>query len=166
MQITPAPPRSENTMPQKPRAIQATVLATVVTAAALLPGVNATGEPASPAGGLATSPELSETSRLADRRSLVVGDRAYSMSTADSLYPAAGWHIRGEMGGVWTPPIKLVDGIWFRLADQWLGDPDGAAATRTTAGWGYTRTSYEKVDQVTVSAPTSSPTGPGRRWWG
>ena len=73
---------------------------------------------------------LTETSRLADRRSLVVGDRAYAMSTADTLYPAAGWHIRGEMGGVWTPPIKLVDGIWFALADEWLGDPDGAPATR------------------------------------
>ena len=70
--------------------------------------------------------ELTETTRLADRRSLVVGDRAYAMSTADTLYPAAGWHIRGEMGGVWTPPIKLVDGVWFRLADKWLGDPDGA----------------------------------------
>ena len=80
--------------------------------------------------------ELTETTRLADRRSLVVGDRAYAMSTADTLYPAAGWHIRGEMGGVWTPPIKLVDGVWFRLADRWLGDPDGIRATRTTAGWG------------------------------
>ena len=81
------------------------------------------------------------------------------MSTADSLYPAAGWHIRGEMGGVWTPPIKLVDGVWFRLADQWLGDPDGAAATRTTAGWGYTRTSFEKVDQVSVERTDFVPDG-------
>ena len=122
-------------------------------------GVSATGEPTAPDGALATTPELSETTRLADRRSLVVGDRAYSMSTADSLFPAAGWHIRGEMGGVWTPPIKLVDGIWFRLADQWLGDPDGAAATRTTAGWGYTRTSYEAVDQVAVERTDFVPDG-------
>ena len=56
----------------------------------------------------------------------MVGDRAYAMSTADTLYPAAGWHIRGEMGGVWSQPIKLVDGVWFRLADKWLGDADGA----------------------------------------
>ena len=96
------------------------------------------------AAGLNAAPgtELTETSRLADRRSLVVGDRAYAMSTADTLYPAAGWHIRGEMGGVWTPPIKLVDGIWFRVTDKWLGDPDGAPATRTNVGYGYTRTPF------------------------
>ena len=84
----------------------------------------------------AAAQELTETTRLADRRSLVVGDRAYAMSTADTLYPAAGWHIRGEMGGVWSQPIKLVDGVWFRLADKWLGDADGARATKTTVGLG------------------------------
>lgn len=133
--------------------------AAVATAAAFLPGVNASGAAPAGPGPLARSPELGETSRLADRRSLVVGDRAYSMSTADSLYPATGWHIRGEMGGVWTPPLKLVDGVWFRLADQWLGDPDGAAATRTTVGWGYTRTSFEPVDQVSVERTDFVPDG-------
>ena len=147
-------------MSRTARSLQATLVAvTAAVAAATLPGGNAVGEPSAPPGALATTPELSETARLADRRSLVVGDRAYAMSTADSLYPAAGWHIRGEMGGVWTPPIKLVDGVWFRLADQWLGDPDGAAATRTTAGWGYTRTSFEKVDQVTVERTDFVPDG-------
>ncbi len=147
-------------MSRTARSLQATlVTVTAAVAAATLPGGNAVGEPSAPPGALATTPELSETARLADRRSLVVGDRAYAMSTADSLYPAAGWHIRGEMGGVWTPPIKLVDGVWFRLADQWLGDPDGAAATRTTAGWGYTRTSFEKVDQVTVERTDFVPDG-------
>jgi hypothetical protein len=106
-----------------------------------------------------SSPELTETSRLADRRSLVVGDRAYAMSTADTLYPAAGWHIRGEMGGVWTPPIKLVDGIWFRVTDKWLGDPDGAPATRTNVGYGYTRTSFAPVDKVTVKRTDFVPDG-------
>jgi hypothetical protein len=134
-------------------------LATVAAAAVSLPGSTQAGEARVGSELLPVSPELEETSRLADRRSLVVGDRAYSMSTADSLFPAAGWHIRGEMGGVWSPPIKLVDGIWFRLADDWLGDPNGAAATRTTAGWGYTRTSYEKVDQVTVERTDFVPDG-------
>jgi hypothetical protein len=141
------------------------LLAVGATAAALaLPTVGAAaGESASSvtAAGINAAPgsELTETSRLADRRSLVVGDRAYAMSTADTLYPAAGWHIRGEMGGVWTPPIKLVDGIWLRLADKWLGDPDGARATRTTAGWGYTRTDFAKVDQVSVQRTDFVPDG-------
>ena len=51
-------------------------------------------------GSLARSPELSETSRLEERRALVTGDRAWAMGTADGRYPAAGFHTRGEMGGV------------------------------------------------------------------
>ena len=136
-----------------------TIVTIAVATAVSLPSWYVAGAAPALATDLATSPELSETTRLADRRSLVVGDRAYSMSTADSLYPAAGWHIRGEMGGVWTPPIKLVDGVWFRLADQWLGDPEGAAATRTTAGWGYTRTSFEPVDQIAVQRTDFVPDG-------
>ncbi|MGH8968671.1 MAG: glycogen debranching protein [Actinomycetes bacterium] len=131
-------------------------------AAAMVPGSAAAvvGDTrAAPATGLASSPELTESSRLADRRSLVVGDRAYAMGTADSLYPAAGWHIRGEMGGVWSQPIKLVDGVWFRVADEWLGDPDGGRATGTTVGWGYTRTSYEPVDSVRVARTDFVPDG-------
>lgn len=39
--------------------------------------------------------------------SALVGDRTIVMGDADGLYPATGWHIRGEMGGVWAPPVKL-----------------------------------------------------------
>ena len=42
--------------------------------------------PSAQAGG---SSELSETTRLADRRSLVVGDRAYAMGDESGLYPAS-----------------------------------------------------------------------------
>ena len=38
------------------------------------------------------------------------------------------------MGGVWAPPLKLVDGVWFGVDDQWTGK-----ATRFTSGHGYTR---------------------------
>ena len=100
-----------------------TALATVAGAAApQLIGPD-TLEPADQAGAVT---ELSEHKRLADRRSLVVGDRLYAMSAADGRYPAMGFHTRGEMGGFWTPPIKLLDGIWFgdrrRLARS--GDRD------------------------------------------
>ena len=94
------------------RAARSTRLVAVAALATALvvPMVDAAAadKPAKPPGPpSAAAQELTETTRLADRRSLVVGDRAYAMSTADTLYPAAGWHIRGEMGGVWTQPIKL-----------------------------------------------------------
>ena len=47
------------------------------------------------------APELSEATRLADRRAVVIGDRLYATSTADGLYPAMGFHTRREMGGIW-----------------------------------------------------------------
>jgi hypothetical protein len=132
--------------------VAALVVPTVGTAAADSPG-----KPGRPPG--AATPELTETTRLADRRSVVIGDRAYAMSTADSLYPAAGWHIRGEMGGIWSQPIKLVDGVWFKLADSWLGDDDGARATRTTVGFGYTKTDFAPVRGVTVQRTDVVPDG-------
>jgi hypothetical protein len=94
--------------------------------------------------------ELSETTRLADRRALVTGDRTIAMGDANGLYPASGWHIRGEMGGVWAPPVKLLDGIWFAVDGSWLGADTPAA--KYTTGWGYQRFGYQpagvSVDRV------------------
>src|SRR3954468_12225583 len=63
---------------------------------------------------------LSEHSRLADRRFVLPGGRAYEVGAGEGSYPATGWHIRGEMGGFWSPPIKLLDGVWFAADGTWL----------------------------------------------
>ena len=52
------------------------------------------------------SPELSVTDRLDQRRSVTAGTRAYEVGTQDGRYPALGFHTAGEMGGIWTPPLK------------------------------------------------------------
>ena len=97
--------------------------------------------------------ELTEKTRLPDRRSVVIGDRFYSVSTEDGLYPATGWHTTGEMGGIWTPPLKLLDGVWFGLDGSWLGKQ--AKAESFTAGHGYTRIRYDsggvQVDRTDVA---------------
>jgi hypothetical protein len=108
--------------------------------------------------GLPRSAELSETTRLDDRRAVVIGDRAYSTWTEDGLYPAAGFHTRGEMGGIWSPPVKLLDGLWFGLNGDWLGGD--VAARRFASGWGYTRTEYAASDGVTVHRTDVVPDGP------
>src|SRR3954453_12658718 len=97
-----------------------------------------------PTAAVLRSPELSTGTRLADRRSLVVGDRFYEMGAEDGTYPATGFHTRGEMGGFWSQPIKLLDGLWFRLGDNWL------TATRYTSGWGYQRMDLGTHDGVRV----------------
>ncbi len=78
--------------------------------------------------------EVSTSDRLQDRREVAAGDRAYAVGFADGGWYANGWHITGEMGGIWAPPLKLADGVWFGVDDQWAG-----AATRFTSGAGYVR---------------------------
>jgi hypothetical protein len=112
-----------------------TVLATLATVLSISMGAQAAStQPGAQAPGGGSGPELSETTRLEDRREIAAGTRAYSIGFEDGRFYANGWHITGEMGGVWTPPLKLVDGVWFGLDDEWVGP-----ATTFTSGWGYTR---------------------------
>ena len=80
------------------------------------------------------APSLSTSNRLDDRRYVETGTRGYVVGSEAGRFPASGWHIRGEMGGVWTPPLKLLDGIWFGVDGNWIGP-----ATRFTSGSGYAR---------------------------
>ncbi len=116
---------------------------TVALALTFVPATSAGAAHAAPvrAAGPPKAAELTVKTRLPDRRSVVAGDRFYSVSTEDGLYPAAGWHTTGEMGGFWTPPLKLLDGVWFGLDGRWLGAQ--AKAESFTAGHGYTRIRYD-----------------------
>ena len=103
---------------------------------------------------LARSPELSETTRLPERRTVVTGDRAWALGTADGYYPAAGFHTRGEMGGFWLPNLKLLDGMWFGIDEDWIGP-----ATKTTTGWGYVRADLPETNGVAASRTDVVPDG-------
>ncbi|HLP17828.1 MAG TPA: trehalase family glycosidase [Bacteroidota bacterium] len=48
---------------------------------------------------------------------LTPGDRTYIVGTQDGNFPDLGWHVKGEMGGVWRGPIKLLDGFWARVTN-------------------------------------------------
>lgn len=39
------------------------------------------------------------------------GRRTYMVGYQDGSFPEIGWHINGEMGGIWNHPIKLFDGV-------------------------------------------------------
>ncbi len=134
--------------------------ATAATVALVLPLASLTAPPTAAAAApvldsrLMRSPELSETSRLADRRTVVTGDRAWMLGTADGRFPAAGFHTRGEMGGVWLPNLKLLDGMWFGINGDWIGQ-----GTKTTTGWGYVRTDLPSTDGVAASRTDVVPDG-------
>ena len=148
-------------MRRTPRATTAVVAslaaALVATPALPAPAQARTQQPAAGAGtrsrALPRSPEVSTTNRLAARRSLFVGDRFWGMGAEDGSYPATGFHTRGEMGGFWTPPIKLLDGIWFKAGGTWL------TSTRYTSGWGYQRMDLGTHGGVAISRTDFAPEG-------
>ncbi len=46
------------------------------------------------------------------------GDRLYLIGHQNGQFPDLGWHINGEMGGIWAHPIKLLDGFIVSLDGQ------------------------------------------------
>lgn len=42
---------------------------------------------------------------------VTAGDRVYMVGHQNGTFPDIGWHVTGEMGGIWDHPIKLMDGF-------------------------------------------------------
>lgn len=66
----------------------------------------------------------------------VSGRRGYLIGHMDGAFPDLGHHLPGEMGGLWTPPVKLADGWWFGLRERgsqgeygWLFGPHARSFT-------------------------------------
>ena len=136
----------------------ATVLSVLVVVVGVLLSGPAVGraQPGVLAAAGSGQPELSVSSRLQDRREVAAGTRAYAIGFQDGRFYANGWHITGEMGGVWTPPLKLVDGVWFGLDGEWVGP-----ATKFTSGWGYAR--YDLPDTAGLKVERTDFAPDGRR---
>jgi hypothetical protein len=132
------------------RWIQALTVGAVATA--MVPAAQA--KAATHHGARAASAELSVASRLADRREVAAGTRAYAIGFEDGRFYANGWHITGEMGGVWTPPLKLLDGVWFGVGDAWAGP-----ATKFTSGQGYVRYEEPPLSGLNLSRTDFAPDG-------
>jgi hypothetical protein len=107
-----------------------------------------------PVAAAAAAPELEIADRLQDRRYIASSERAYAVGFEDGRFYANGWHITGEMGGVWTPPLKLVDGVWFGVDDQWIGP-----ATKFRSGWGYTEMDLPTTAGLELSRTDFAPDG-------
>jgi hypothetical protein len=91
----------------------------------------------------AAQPELSISHRLEDRREVAAGTRAQVLGFQDGRFYANGWHTAGEMGGIISPPLKLLDALYFGVEGQWVGP-----ATRFTSGWGYARYDLPPISGV------------------
>jgi glycogen debranching enzyme len=60
---------------------------------------------------------ISNQGRTKQQPYVTAGDRTYLIGTQDGNFPDMGHHIPGEMGGLWLPPIKLIDGFQARIAE-------------------------------------------------
>lgn len=63
------------------------------------------------------SPKISGKSSYLNSPYVTAGDRVYMVGHQNGSFPEIGWHVKGEMGGIWNHPIKLMDG--FELELQW-----------------------------------------------
>src|ERR1700755_3095507 len=98
--------------------------------------------------------QVTVNKRLKARREVAAGTRAYSVGFEDGRFYANGWHITGEMGGIWAPPLKLADGIWFWIDDDWAGP-----ATKFPSGRGYIRYALPPIDGLLMQRTDFVPDG-------
>jgi hypothetical protein len=104
-----------------------------------------------------SSPLERQTTEMLDmKRYVAAGDRAYIVGVQDGSVPPSGlgWHITGQMGGVWAHPIKLLDHFQFYLNGQLL-----PAATTFVSGTGYVRQELPAVQGVAISETQFAPDG-------
>ncbi|HEY5002444.1 MAG TPA: hypothetical protein VII61_04790 [Ktedonobacteraceae bacterium] len=120
----------------------------------MLPTTVAQAQVAIHSGAVSPGSTLSVSSQLSQRRYVAAGDRAYDLGSEDGRYPAMGFHTRGEMGGIWSPSIKLLDGIWFGVNGQWIGP-----ATSFTSGFGYVQMALPTTDGVQITRTDFAPDG-------
>ena len=104
--------------------------------------------------GAGASPTISATAQLSERRFVAAGTQAYVVGVEDGTFPPIGWHTTGQMGGVFAPPVKLLDGLWFGLSGSWLD-----SATTYTTGPGFVRMTFPVTDGVQPTLTEFAPDG-------
>ncbi len=60
---------------------------------------------------------ISNEGRTGRQPYVTAGDRTYLIGTQDGNFPDMGQHVPGEMGGLWLPPIKLIDAFEARISE-------------------------------------------------
>jgi hypothetical protein len=121
--------------------------------------------PTTPAGQIPlenTPLERQNDQNLNMKRYVAAGDRAYIVGVQDgSLVPdislspnGIGWHIKGQMGGAWAHPIKLIHQFQFFLNGNPL-----PAATRFVSGAGYVRLEFPPTQGIDISETQFAPDG-------
>lgn len=79
---------------------------------------------------LAELPSISGKAAYMSSPFVAAGNRLYVVGHQDGSFPDLGWHVPGEMGGIWDHPIKLMDGYSLSiLSDTSMCLPPAVAFT-------------------------------------
>ena len=110
---------------------------------------------------------ISNQGRTQQQPYVTAGDRTYLIGTQDGNFPDMGQHVPGEMGGLWLPPIKLIDGFQARIAEAETGQEILLAESAEMVAYPYgNRFSYGRVlDDYrcrSLSVQSGSPARPDR----
>ncbi len=94
----------------------------------------------------AAESEVASHPRNKQQPYVTAGDRAYLIGTQDGNFPDMGQHIPGEMGGLWLPPVKLIDAFEARIAEVGTDKQVLLAASTEMVAYPYgNRFSYDAV---------------------
>jgi len=109
----------------RPGNTSAALLALILTAAlAIEPSIAQVSDARTPSASAANDyvsrilAGISNQGRNQQQPYVTAGDRTYLIGTQDGNFPDMGHHVPGEMGGLWLPPIKLIDGFQARIAEM------------------------------------------------
>ena len=102
---------------------------------------------------LSTQETLTGNQKYLHSKQMTPGNHAYCVGFQDGTFPDMGWHIKGEMGGLWAHPIKLLDGfqaviIWgtdtiaLDTAQSYATTPIGSIFNYNIDGKTITRTQF------------------------
>ncbi len=89
---------------------------------------------------------------------VTAGDRLYMVGHQDGTFPDHGWHVAGEMGGIWDHPIKLMDGLTASVEENGALTCLEAAESFTNYPIGNVHT-YSLSDQLTIQRAQFVPDG-------
>lgn len=102
---------------------------------------------------MTTQPHYIKSYNLEDPY-VVAGRKTYLIGTQDGRFPDMGGHIQHEMGGLWSHPIKVLDGFWLGIGTEpdnveWLPRAEAFHTTPLAAKHVYRMSGGRRVDQET-----------------
>ncbi|MDT0607886.1 amylo-alpha-1,6-glucosidase [Croceitalea rosinachiae] len=76
---------------------------------------------------------------------VTAGNRIYMVGHQDGSFPELGWHVKGEMGGIWNHPIKLMDGFDIHL--NWADESYSLNSAHSFTNYPYTNKHHFLINE-------------------